>query len=85
MKKLSSFFSWTWFDVLKGAITSALTAASTALLQYLNVGHIPTTAEGRVILIAAAAAFVGYMLKNLFSNSKGQPFKANRSKQFLYA
>jgi glycerol-3-phosphate acyltransferase PlsY len=68
----SKLFSWSGYDVLKGAITAFLTSGLTALSQQLDIGHIPTWAEGRVILIAGVAAFVGYMLKNFFSNSEGK-------------
>lgn len=59
-------------DFIKGAIVAALTAGATALAQYLNVGHIPTAAEGKVILISSASALVAYLIKNFFTNSNGQ-------------
>jgi hypothetical protein len=68
----SNFFKLNKFDFLKGAITAAFTAGGTALLQALNVGHIPAGKEWSVICISAAAAFIAYLLKNAFTNSDGK-------------
>jgi hypothetical protein len=68
----SKFFAWNGFDVLKAAIVSAGTAGLTALSQQLDIGHIPSKKEVIVIGIAAASAFISYMLKNLFQNSNGK-------------
>jgi hypothetical protein len=67
----SKFLSLKVIDFIKGAVVSALTAGLTAISQQLDVGHIPTSSEGKVIGITAAASFIGYLVKNLFTNSSG--------------
>lgn len=74
----SKIFNWSWYDLLKGAVVAASTAGLAGLSQQLDIGHIPTAAEGKVMIISAAAAFVSYMLKNFFSNSDGKIAKGEQ-------
>jgi hypothetical protein len=68
----SGLFKWKGYDLVKGAVTAFFTAALTALSQQLDIGHIPTHDEWKVIVISSVAAFVAYMLKNFFQNSEGK-------------
>jgi hypothetical protein len=68
----SKLFKWTGYDLLKGGVVSAMTAGLTAVSQQLDIGHIPTSSEWKVIAISAFAAFAAYMLKNFVTNSDGK-------------
>lgn len=74
----SKFFRLTAIDFLKGALVSALTAGLTAVSQQLDIGHIPTSSEWKVIAISSVGAFAAYMLKNLFTNSDGKIAQGER-------
>jgi len=65
-------------DVLKGALLAFLAALLTALYPLLSGGVFPTTwPELAPAVGAGVAAFIAYLLKNLFSGSSGMPFKAS--------
>jgi hypothetical protein len=62
-------------DLAKGALVAALTAGATGLAEILNIGLIPTINQGITNATAAASAGVAYLVKNLFTNSKGEILK----------
>lgn len=66
-------------DFIKGLITAVLTAFCTSLLQVLNNGGLPTAADLKFSGIAATAAFLGYLLKNLGTNSDDKFLKKENS------
>lgn len=72
----SPIFSWpNAADVLKGAVVAGLTAIFTAIYNIITsvTPHFPSGwREWQPILIAGAAGFGGYLMKNFFSNSAGQ-------------
>lgn len=61
----SSFLNLNWADFIKGAILSAITMPITIILESLNAGSL--TFDWRHIGTVAAAGFLSYVLKNLFS------------------
>jgi hypothetical protein len=67
----SKFFRWNGFDVIKAAVVSALSTGSAALYAHLSTGVIPTGAQGKAIGLVAITSFIGYLAKNLFTNSSG--------------
>jgi hypothetical protein len=63
-------------DFWKGLFFSVGTAVSTALLQIIDGGEFPTTwQQWKIVLLAGSSAFLLYLIKNLFTNTKGQMFK----------
>jgi hypothetical protein len=69
----SKLFKWSGWDLLKGAVMAALGVIFSGAYQWFSNGQFPTTlAQWKPVLITGLSAFVGYMLKNLFTNSAGQ-------------
>lgn len=73
---MSKFLKLNVTDVIKGAVVAAFTAAVAVVGASIHAGRIPTLIEWKVAGVAASTAAVGYLAKNLLTNSKGQPFKA---------
>lgn len=69
---MSKLFSVNFTDLAKGAATAAFTTILAMLYAILNAGGMPTSADWKNIGMAAAAAFGGYIAKNLFTNSSGE-------------
>lgn len=73
-KQFSEFLSLNWWDAVKSLIVSVLSAIAATFYEYFtaNTGEpINWKSVGGV----AAAAAVGYILKNWLTNSVGQPMK----------
>lgn len=65
-------FKLNWRDFGHGLVTSVLGAMTVGVYQMINEGKLPTSAADlKTIGISAAGAGVGYILKNIFSNSAG--------------
>jgi hypothetical protein len=75
--KNSDFLSLNWKDLLKGSFLAALTVISGAVVVSLTATppHFLTGAEWLETAKYGGAAFVAYLLKNVFSNSDGTPLK----------
>ena len=73
---MSKFLSLNLQDVIKGAVVTALTAAIAVVGTSINAGRMPTVVEWKISGVAAAAAAVSYLVKNLLTNSKGELVKA---------
>lgn len=71
----SGFLKLNWVDFGKGLLVAVIAAFLTGLVQTLESGALPTTAQLRVAGIAAATAGISYLLKNLFQSKEGVPFK----------
>lgn len=63
-------------DYIKGLIltliTSILTTSYTLLTAWATSGSVPTKANLILIPVTAAATFIGYLIKNINTNSQGQ-------------
>jgi hypothetical protein len=70
----SSFGTLNWQDLGKGAIVAVLTAVFATALSLLQAGTLFDKASLTLIGSAALTAFLGYITKNLFTNSQGQTF-----------
>jgi hypothetical protein len=71
MKK-SKFLKLDARDFLKGLLVAVLTALLAGLYQVLQTGGDLTWLTLKPVVMAAAAAGISYLLKNLFSNSEDQ-------------
>ena len=79
-KTPSPFFRLNWQDILKGLITAFFTAFVTGAYELLKSGGVIDWLTIRPILIASVAAMLGYLIKNLFTNSEGKLFRREPSK-----
>lgn len=62
-------------DFLKGAIVAIFASILASLSSILDAGALPTVAEWWGIAKVAGSALLGYLTKNLFTNSAGEPLK----------
>ena len=69
---MSLFKSLNLKDWLKGLYMAVVGAITTALIPLLQTGHLPTLADLKSIGIVALGVGLGYIAKNLLTNSKGQ-------------
>lgn len=71
-KVFSDFFSLNVYDLFKGAITSVLSSVLAMIYNLINEsGSLPSGAQWKTIAVFGLTTFLGYLLKNLFSNSDG--------------
>lgn len=75
MSDFSKFFNLNVRDFIKGFVVAVLTAFATVLYQTLESGALPSPAQLKVAGINAAAAGVGYLLKNFLTNSEHKILK----------
>jgi len=61
-------------DIVKGLIVSAIGAALVAFQGALTVGKV----DWKEIGVVALGSGVAYLIKNIFTNSDGQPFSAEK-------
>ena len=62
-------------DLIKGVITSFLGALVAGVIQLINTNEL-SLLTAKSVLLGAASAGLGYLLKNFFSNSNGVPFNS---------
>ena len=74
MKK-AKLFSLKYADLIKGFILAVITAIITGLYTSLQSGLLPGMPEIKAMLLTGITAGVGYLLKNLLTNSKDQFMK----------
>lgn len=72
---MSTFGKLDMNDFWKGAIVAIFASILASLSAILDAGALPTPAEWWGIAKLAGSAFLGYLTKNLFTNSDGQPLK----------
>lgn len=63
-------------DLFKGAVMAVFMAIGTVILPVLQSNELPTFDNLQTAAIAGFTAGLVYLIKNLFTNSKGQTFKA---------
>lgn len=71
----SSLFKLNLRDLVNGLITAFFTSLLTGIYNLLTTGTIINWISIKVILLTAIAAMIGYLIKNLFTNSEGKVFK----------
>ena len=73
--KQSEFFKLKSIDFWKGLITAILSAVTASLVSvFANLEDL-TKINWMIVAIAAGGGFVGYIQKQFFTNSDGEPFK----------
>lgn len=73
-KKQSNFGQLKSADFWKGLVVAGFSAATLAIIQGVEAIEDFSSFKWQRVVLAAIGGFVGYVMKNLFSNSDGQPF-----------
>ena len=68
----SNFLSLNAIDLLKGAALAVLTVIVATVTTLLNAGTLFTKTSLTIIGTAALSAFIGYLAKQLLTNSQNQ-------------
>ena len=76
--KNSKLFKLNLHDFLKGLIVTFITALITGLYELIQAGGDLSFIALKPILLAAIAAGLAYIAKNLFTNSQGQLAKLEK-------
>ena len=74
----AKFLSVNLKDIAKGFITAFTTAFITALYQLISTGHLPTPVEWKTTGLVGLVAGLGYLLKNVFTNSEDKFMKPEK-------
>lgn len=75
----ANFLKLNWMDALKGFIVAVIGAILTAVYQALQAGMIQFTwVFWQPIVLTGVGAGIAYLIKNIFSNSAGEPFKKDK-------
>jgi hypothetical protein len=78
----SNFLNLNLNDFLKGCVVAVLTAVFATLTTLLQTGTLFDKASLPIIGVAALTAFLGYITKNLFTNSQNQLFVSEKNATF---
>ncbi len=73
---MSNFGKLDMQDFWKGALVAVFASVLASLGTILEGGALPTVTEWWGIAKVAGSALLGYLTKNLFTNSAGQPLKS---------
>lgn len=80
----SALFQFNWRDAIRGAIYAIVSALATGIIQALESGHLPNTAQlldmGKVALIAG----VLYLAKRFVTNSDGKLLKKESKHKLVH-
>jgi uncharacterized membrane protein len=68
----SKFLTLSWIDLGKGLLVAFFSALITGLYELLQAGAALDWLTIKPVLLAAVAAMLGYLIKNLFTNSTGE-------------
>lgn len=75
----SSFLKLNWLDLLKGLLVAVIGAIITGVYQAIETGTFAWTwAFFQPVLLGGLGAGLAYLIKNLFTNSEGEPFKKEK-------
>jgi len=73
--KNSKLFRLKKVDFWKGLLQAAYTSAFTTFLSSIAQATDFATFNWQIVVLSAVGGFLGYLGKNIFTNSKGEPFK----------
>ncbi len=69
---MSGLFKLNWQDFVKGLIVAALSGGLGAIYGALTAGEVLTATVLKTAGLSAITGGVGYLMKNLATNSQGQ-------------
>lgn len=77
MKNFSTFLGLNSQDLLKGFIVATITSVLGTIYQWVTdtPPHFPTVEELKTVGLVALGSGIAYLIKNLFTNSAGEPLK----------
>lgn len=73
----SNFLNLNFKDFSKGLLVAVITAVLTYLYEVIQTGDF-TAIDWKMVGSTALIAAVGYLAKNLLTNSDGEPLKVER-------
>ena len=73
----SNFLNLNLIDMLKGLLTAVITAISAYIYEAIQSGDL-TAIDWKFVGSTALIAAVGYLFKNLLTNSDGEPVKTEK-------
>lgn len=76
----SPFLKLNFNDLIKGVIVAILSAFLTAILQILESNSLPTWEQLKSIGMVSLIAGASYLIKNLLSNTNGEVFVKDETK-----
>jgi uncharacterized membrane protein YfcA len=71
----SKLFTLKVADFVKGLVVAILTAVGTFLSTELQVNQVLSVELFKKVVLAALIACIAYLVKNIFTNSKGELLK----------
>jgi len=78
----SNFFNLEKADIIKGFIMAFLSALAMGVYQAIDAQVIEFSwTFFKPIVLTSIGAGIAYLIKNLFTNSEGMPFKKERKKK----
>ena len=77
---MSKFLTLRMRDFVRALVVTVGTAFLTTLVTFFNAGKIPSLEDLRLCGVAALAAGVTYITKNLFTNSENKLAKKETNK-----
>jgi len=78
----TKFLNLGWNDIIKGVIMAFLSALVIGLYQAIELETIQFTwIFFKPIVLTSFGAAIAYLIKNIFTNSNGEPFKKERKKK----
>jgi len=78
MEANSKFLKLKSKDFWKGLIVAVLMSAFTAAYEVVKDAQDLASFNWDTVILAGIAGLMAYLTKNLFTNSDGQPFKAEK-------
>ena len=70
----SNFLNLNFKDLAKGLLTAIITAISAYIYEAIQSGNL-TAIDWKFVGSTALIAAIGYLTKNLLTNSEGEPLK----------
>lgn len=78
----AKFLNLNKHDFLKGLLVAVITAVLTTLLQIVESGGVMLSAESlQITAKIALTTAIGYLLKNMLTNSEGKPLSTEPKKE----
>lgn len=75
--KQSKFMRLGISDIGKGVLIAFVSAAAFPIIKNLESGEIPSLEQIKTYAVVGVAAALGYLLKNLFTNSENKLLKTD--------
>lgn len=71
----SDFFKLNWRDIGKAVLMLFITSVLTTITEVIGTGSLPTLSQIKTALLSGLIVSIGYIIKNVFTNSDGEALK----------